>query len=102
MQWVVRSELRLPKPPIDRARKLHQRMGQVNDLIQRGAEQILLPGLLSLSRPHRSPSLVIFASRTKAPTGTAAMQLVEKGQIGLRATDGRPIAGDQGCESMGG
>ena len=46
-----------PGPPIDRARKLHQSMRQINDPIQPGAEQILLPGLVSLPRPYRSPSL---------------------------------------------
>jgi hypothetical protein len=38
-------------------------MRQINDPIQPGAEQILLTGLLSLSRPHRSPSLVISRAR---------------------------------------
>src|SRR6201997_1486628 len=60
---IDRSELRLQKPPIDRARKLHQRVRQINDPIQPGAEQILLTGLLSLPRPHRSPSLVISRAR---------------------------------------
>jgi hypothetical protein len=32
-------------------------MRQINDPIQPGAEQILLPGPLSIPRPHRSPSL---------------------------------------------
>jgi hypothetical protein len=32
-------------------------MRQINDPIQPGAEQILLTGLSSLPRPHRSPSL---------------------------------------------
>jgi hypothetical protein len=32
-------------------------MRQINDPIQPRAEQILLAGLLSLSRPHRSPSI---------------------------------------------
>jgi hypothetical protein len=32
-------------------------MRQTNDPIQPGAEQILLTGLLSLPRPHRSPFL---------------------------------------------
>jgi hypothetical protein len=38
-------------------------MRQINDPIQPGAEQILLTGLLSLPRPHRSPSLVISRAR---------------------------------------
>src|SRR4029077_19814355 len=40
-----------------------QRVRQINDPIQPGAEQILLTGLLSLPRPHRSPSLVISRAR---------------------------------------
>src|SRR6516164_720568 len=60
---IDRSELRLQKAPIDRARKLHQRIRQINDPIQPGAEQMLLTGLLSLSRRHGSPSLVISRAR---------------------------------------
>src|ERR1700722_7649611 len=60
---IDRSELHLQKPLIDRARKLHQRMRQINDPIQPGAEQILLPGLLSLPRPHRHPPSIISRAR---------------------------------------
>src|SRR5262249_28226802 len=63
---IDRSELRLQNPPLDRARELHQCMRQINDPIQPGAEQILLTGLLSLPRPHRSPSLVILRARITA------------------------------------
>jgi hypothetical protein len=38
-------------------------MRQIDDPIQPGAEQILLTDLLSLPRPHRSPSLVISRAR---------------------------------------
>src|SRR6202021_678854 len=64
---IDRSELRLQKPPIDRARELHQCMRQINDPIQPGAEQILLPGLLSLPRPHRSPSLDHLEGKESQP-----------------------------------
>src|SRR5580704_12055599 len=64
---IDRSELRLQKPPIDRARKLHQCMRQINDPIQPRAEQILLPGLLSLPRPHRSPSLDHLEGKESQP-----------------------------------
>src|SRR5271166_3854467 len=64
---IDRSELRLQKPPIDRARKLHQCMRQINDPIQPRAEQILLPGLLSLPRAHRSPSLDHIEGKESQP-----------------------------------
>src|ERR1700756_1244479 len=64
---IDRSELRLQKPPIDRARELHQCMRQINDPIQPGAEQILLTGLLSLPRPHRSPSLDHLEGKESQP-----------------------------------
>src|ERR1700745_3997934 len=64
---IDRSELRLQKPPIDRARKLHQCMRQINDPVQPGAEQILLPGLLSLPWPHRSPSLDHLEGKESQP-----------------------------------
>src|ERR1700747_1111222 len=78
---IDRSELRLQKPPIDRARKLHQRVRQINDPIQPGAEQILLPGLLSLPRPHRSPSLVISrAGITASDSKESQKQFARKPQ----------------------
>src|SRR5262249_9980915 len=40
---------------------------QINDPIQPGAEQILLPGLLSLPRPHRSPSLDHLEGKESQP-----------------------------------
>src|ERR1700752_2381971 len=64
---IDRSELRLQKPPIDRARKLHQRMRQINDPIQPGAEQILLLGLLSLPRLRRSSSLDHLEGKESQP-----------------------------------
>jgi hypothetical protein len=42
-------------------------MRQINDPIQPGAEQILLPGLLSLPRPHRSPSLDHLEGKESRP-----------------------------------
>src|SRR6202041_64264 len=36
---------------------------QINNPIQPGAEQILLPGLLSLPRPHRHPPSIISRAR---------------------------------------
>src|SRR5262245_35369035 len=42
-------------------------MRQINDPIQPGAEQILLPGLLSLPRPHRSPSLDHLEGKESQP-----------------------------------
>ena len=64
---IDRSELRLQKPLIDNARELHQRVRQINDPIQPGAEQILLTGLLSLPRPHRSPSLDHLKGKESQP-----------------------------------
>src|SRR6476646_2616841 len=56
---IDRSELHLQKPPIDRARKLYQRMRQINDPIQPGAEQILLPGSCrSRGRLAYPPSII--------------------------------------------
>src|ERR1700756_2749169 len=56
---IDRSELRLQKPPIDRARKLHQCMRQINDPIQPGAEQILLPvSCRSRGRIAHPPSII--------------------------------------------
>jgi hypothetical protein len=52
---------------IDRARELHQCMRQINDPIQPGAEQILLTGLSSLPRPHRSSSLVHLKGKESQP-----------------------------------
>src|SRR5215472_18056367 len=42
-------------------------MRQINDPIQPGAEQILLTGLLSLPRPHRSPSLDHLKGKESQP-----------------------------------
>jgi hypothetical protein len=42
-------------------------MRQINDPIQPGAEQILLPGLSSLPRPHRSPSLDHLEGKESQP-----------------------------------
>jgi hypothetical protein len=42
-------------------------MRQINDPIQPRAEQILLPGLLSLPRPHRSPSLDHLEGKESQP-----------------------------------
>src|ERR1700719_2968940 len=42
-------------------------MVEINDPIQPGAEQILLPGLLSLPRPHRSPSLDHLEGKESQP-----------------------------------
>src|SRR5262245_19126728 len=43
-------------------------MRQINDPIQPGAEQILLTGLLSLPRPHRSPSLDHLEGKESQPS----------------------------------
>jgi hypothetical protein len=43
-------------------------MRQINDPIQPRAEQILLPGLLSLPRPHRSPSLDHLKGKESQPS----------------------------------
>src|SRR3954452_15217580 len=43
------------KAPVDRARKLHQRVIEGDDLVEPGPEEIRLPGLPTLLRPHESP-----------------------------------------------
>jgi hypothetical protein len=46
----------------------HEQSGtMINDPIQPRAEQILLPGLLSLPRPHRSPSLDHLEGKESQP-----------------------------------
>jgi methyl acetate hydrolase len=52
------------------------------------------------TEPMTLDSVFRIASMTKAITGTAAMQLVEKGRIGLEQPMG--IAIGTGCESAGG
>ena len=47
------AEARLEKAPVDRARERHQRVGQVDDLIEPRPEQIRLAALASLLRSHR-------------------------------------------------
>jgi hypothetical protein len=48
---VNRAQLVLQEPPIDRPRQPHQRMIEIDDLIEPRAKQILLAGLTRL-RPH--------------------------------------------------
>ncbi len=58
--WLVaigRSELLFQEAPVDRPGELHQRMLEVNDLIEPRAEQVMLAGLAPLLRPHRNPSV---------------------------------------------
>ncbi len=43
-----RPELRLQKPPVDRPPELRQRVTEVHDLIEPGAEQIALPAVATL------------------------------------------------------
>ena len=47
------AEARLEKAPVDRARERHQRVSQVDDLIEPRPEQIRLATLASLLRSHR-------------------------------------------------
>jgi transposase len=49
---VDRSELLLQEPPVDRVRKLPQRMLEVDDLVEPCPKQILLTALTPLLRPH--------------------------------------------------
>jgi hypothetical protein len=46
------AEARLEKAPVDHARERHQRVGQVDDLIEPRPEQIRLAALASLLRSH--------------------------------------------------
>src|SRR5665213_2924234 len=52
---VDRSKLFFQEAPVDRSRQPHQRVLQINDLIQTRAEQILLASLPSLLWLHREP-----------------------------------------------
>jgi hypothetical protein len=47
------TELPFQEPPVDRFAELHQRVVEINDLVEPRAEQIVLAGLPSLLRPHR-------------------------------------------------
>src|SRR5450755_3753492 len=49
---VDRAKLLFQEAPVDRSRQPHQRMLQIDDLIQTRAEQILLASLPSLLRLH--------------------------------------------------
>src|ERR1700736_6529408 len=56
MPWLIRvgrPEPLLQEPPVHRSGQLGQRMVHVDDLIQPGAEQVLLSAVPSLYRPHR-------------------------------------------------
>ncbi len=52
---VGRAERRLQKRPIHRRRQFHQRMAPVDDLIQPGAKQVLLPAVLTSSARDEAP-----------------------------------------------
>ena len=56
---VDRPKLPLQEPPIHRAPQRHQRMLQVDDLIEPGAKQILLSSLPSFQWPHLIPRHIL-------------------------------------------
>ena len=68
---IDRSELHLQKPPIDRARKLHQCMRQINDPISAASgtdpapRSLVAPAAASLTLPRSSRGQGITASDSK-------------------------------------
>src|SRR6185437_2415480 len=52
---VDRAQPLFQEPPVDRPRKLHQRVLYIDDLVEPRAKQILFAGLPPLPWPHRSP-----------------------------------------------
>ena len=50
---IDRAEPLLQKAPVDRRGQLRQRMAQVDDLVEPGAEKIVLTAVPTLLRPHR-------------------------------------------------
>jgi len=55
---VHRTEAALEKAPVDRGRQLCPRVVHVDDLVESGAEQILLTAVASLFRSHPNHPLV--------------------------------------------
>jgi hypothetical protein len=50
---IDRAEPRLEKAPVDRPAKLRQRVIEVDDLVEPGPEEIVLPAVPPLLGPHR-------------------------------------------------
>ena len=50
---IDRAEPRLEKPPVDRPAELRQRVIHVDDLVEPGLEEIVLPAVPPLPGPHR-------------------------------------------------
>jgi hypothetical protein len=63
-QWRASGSVRVDRPtpllkeaPVDRPRELHERVIEGDDLVEPGSEEIALPRLSTVLRPHEtSPS----------------------------------------------
>jgi methyl acetate hydrolase len=93
----------------------------IDEVLRKPIEAGLIPGAVALAandggvvyegafgrraidktEPMTLDSVFRIASMTKAITGTAAMQLVEKGHIGLEQPMGDVLPMIKGCESAG-
>src|SRR4051812_30556200 len=68
------SELLLEEAPVDRRCELHHWMIKVDDLIQPRPEEIALPRLPMLLRPHEAPVLAINEARESRPAHRINLQ----------------------------
>ena len=78
---IDRSELRLQKPPIDRARKLHQRMRQIDDKPSRERNRSCSPvSCRSRGRIAHPPSFISRAQITASNSEESQKQFARKPQ----------------------
>ena len=64
---VDRPEPLFEKAPVDRPRELHERVIEVDDLVEPGPEEIALPRLPTFLWPHESPRCRLDETRESRP-----------------------------------